>query len=302
MGVWSEPIGKNEPNSNVAWALFQKFFVFLQVGKMKKLHIMRKTTVFVFFMLAFLAATTTSCVTSKKVRYLRDMPVAGVPLNDRFEATIAPYDELRIFVMQGKDEELVKPFNLFGSAGSTTSQGRMGYLVDVNGNIEFPVLGELHVEGLTRLQLQDTIASHLVAKGYLSDPTVMVRFLNFKVFVLGTESGKVLNINEERCTFLEALAMAGGLSLYTRRDRIGVMREVDGRMVIHYLDPRSTEIFNDDFFLLQQNDIIFTEVGTRRFLKEGYSNWTWVLSGVSTVITAITSYLTLQKLLGKPTD
>lgn len=268
----------------------------------KNLHMMRKTTVFLFLMLAFLAATTTSCVTSKKVRYLRDMPVAGVPLNDRFEATIAPYDELRIFVMQGKDEELVKPFNVLGSAGSAGGQGRMGYLVDVNGNIEFPVLGELHVEGLTRLQLQDTIASHLVAKGYLSDPTVMVRFLNFKVFVLGTESGKVLSINEERCTFLEALAMAGGLELYTRRDRIGVMREVDGRMVIHYLDPRSTEIFNDDFFLLQQNDIIFTEVGTRRFLKEGYSNWTWVLSGVSTIITAITSYLTLQKLLSKPTD
>ena len=262
---------------------------------------MKKNSLLLMLMFVLMSLMTTSCVTSKKVRYLRDMPVAGVPLNDRFEATIAPYDELRIYVMQGKDEELVKPFNVFGSAGSTNTQGRMGYLVDVNGNIEFPVLGELHVEGLTRLQLQDTIASHLVAKGYLSDPTVMVRFLNFKVFVLGTESGKVLNINEERCTFLEALAMAGGLELYTRRDRIGVMREVDGRMVIHYLDPRSTEIFNDDFFLLQQNDIIFTEVGTRRFLKEGYSNWTWVLSGVSTVITAITSYLTLQKLLGKPT-
>lgn len=259
---------------------------------------MRKTTIFLFLMMAVFATTTTSCVTSKKVRYLRDMPIEGVPLNDRFEATIAPYDELRIFVMQGKDEELVKPFNVLGTAGAANSGSRMGYLVDVNGNIEFPVLGELHVAGLTRLQLQDTIASRVVANGYLSDPTVMVRFLNFKVFFLGTETGKVLNINEERCTFLEALAMAGGLSLYTRRDRIGVMREVDGKMVIHYLDPRSTEIFNDDFFLLQQNDIIFTEVGTRRFLKEGYSNWTWVLSGVSTVITAITSYLTLRKLLG----
>ena len=254
---------------------------------------MRKTTIFLFLMMAVFATTTTSCVTSKKVRYLRDMPVEGVPLNERFEATIAPYDELRIFVMQGKDEELVKPFNVLGSAGTTNGQ-RMGYLVDVNGNIEFPVLGELHVEGLTRLQLQDTIASRVVANGYLSDPTVMVRFLNFKVFFLGTESGKVLNINEERCTFLEALAMAGGLSLYTRRDRIGVMREVDGRMVIHYLDPRSTEIFNDDFFLLQQNDIIFTEVGTRRFLKESYSNWTWLLSAVSSVGTVLTLYLTLK--------
>ena len=196
----------------------------------------------------------------------------------------------------------MKPFNVLGTAGTIVSTNQMGYLVDVNGNIEFPVLGELHVAGLTRLQLQDMIAERLKSNGYLSNPNVMVRFLNFKVFVLGTETGKVLNISEERCTFLEALAMAGGLDLYTRRDRIGVMREVNGKMVIHYMDPRSTEIFNDDFFLLQQNDIIFTEVGTRRFLKEGYSNWTWVLSGVSTIITAITSYLTLQKLLSKPTD
>lgn len=226
------------------------------------------------------------------------MPIQGVPLNEKFEATIAPNDELRIYVLSdGKNEELVKPFNVLGSAGSNNSVNRMGYLVDVNGNIEFPVLGELHVEGLTRLQLQDTIVARLKNNGYLSNPNVMVRLMNFKVFFLGTESGKVISINEERCTFLEALAMAGGLELYTRRDRIGVMREVDGKMVVHYLDPRSTEIFNDEFFLLQQNDIIFTEVGTRRFLREGYSNWTWILSGVSTVITAITSYLTLQKLL-----
>lgn len=261
-----------------------------------------KRVIFPLMILACLAMMNTSCVTSKKVRYLRDMPTYGVPLNERFEATIVPNDELRIFVMSdGKNEELVKPFNVLGSAGNSTTSNRMGYLVDVNGNIEFPVLGELHVEGLTRLQLQDTIAAHLKNNGYLSNPNVMVRLMNFKVFFLGTETGKVINVNEERCTFLEALAMAGGLDLYTRRDRIGVMREVNGKMVIHYLDPRSTEIFNDEFFLLQQNDIIFTEAGSRRFLREGYSNWTWVLSGVSSIITAITSYLTLRSLLSKPT-
>jgi polysaccharide export outer membrane protein len=257
---------------------------------------MRKTTVFLLLMLAFLAATTTSCVTSKKVRYLRDMPPYGVPLNERFEATIAPYDELRIYVMSdGKNEELVKPFNVLGSAGNTAGQNRMGYLVDVNGNIEFPVLGELHVAGLTRLQLQDMITDQLKSNGYLSNPNVMVRFLNFKVFVLGTESGKVLNITEERCTFLEALAMAGGLDLYTRRDRIGVMREVNGKMVIHYLDPRSTEIFNDEFYLLQQNDIIFTEVGTRRFLQESYSNWQWILSGITSLVSVYLLYKSIKK-------
>ncbi len=258
-----------------------------------------KTNLLLLFSLVLLGLMTTSCVTSKKVRYLRDMPEYGVPLNEKFEATIAPYDELRIFVMQGKDEELVKPFNVLGTAGSTSGQNRMGYLVDVNGNIEFPVLGELHVAGLTRLQLQDLIVEQLKSKGYLSNPTVMVRFLNFKVFVLGTESGKVLNINEERCTFLEALAMAGGLELYTRRDRIGVMREVNGKMVIHYLDPRSVDIFDDEFFLLQQNDIIFTEVGARRFLREGYSNWTWLLSALTSIGSMVTLYLTFREFINK---
>ena len=255
---------------------------------------MKKSRLLLLFSITLISLMSTSCVTSKKVRYLRDMPTYGVPLNDKFEATIVPYDELRIYVLgDGKNEELVKPFNVLGTAGGN-STNRMGYLVDVNGNIEFPVLGELHVAGLTRLQLQDLIAEQLKSNGYLSNPNVMVRFLNFKVFYLGTESGKVLNINEERCTFLEALAMAGGLDLYTRRDRIGVMREVNGKMVIHYLDPRSVEIFDDEFFLLQQNDIIFTEVATRRFLRESYSNWTWFLSAITSLGTLYTMYRTIQ--------
>lgn len=262
---------------------------------------MKKFHVILLFSIAYLGLMTTSCVTSKKVRYLRDMPTYGVPLNDKFEATITPYDELRIYVLSdGKNEELVKPFNVLGTAGGNVSNNQLGYLVDINGNIEFPVLGEIHVAGLTRLQLQDKIASDLKDNGYLSNPNVMVRFLNFKVFVLGTETGKVLNITEERCTFLEALAMAGGLDLYTRRDRIGVMREVNGKMVIHYLDPRSTEIFNDEFFLLQQNDIIFTEVGTRRFLQEGYSNWAWLLSGVTSLVSVYLLYKSIKKEIETP--
>ena len=257
---------------------------------------MKKSRLLLLLSIALIGLMSTSCVTSKKVRYLRDMPAYGVPLNDKFEATIVPYDELRIYVLgDGKNEELVKPFNVLGTAGNNNANNRMGYLVDVNGNIEFPVLGELHVAGLTRLQLQDLIAEQLKSNGYLSNPNVMVRFLNFKVFFLGTESGKVLNINEERCTFLEALAMAGGLDLYTRRDRIGVMREVNGKMVIHYLDPRSVEIFDDEFFLLQQNDIIFTEAGSRRFLKESYSNWQWLVSGITSVVSLYLLYKSIEK-------
>ena len=86
------------------------------------------------------------------------------------------------------------------------------------------------------------------------------------------------------------------------QDRIGVMREVNGKMVIHYLDPRSVDIFDDEFFLLQQNDIIFTEVGTRRFLKESYSNWTWFLSALTSLGTLYTMYKTIESIRNNPNN
>ena len=255
---------------------------------------MKINRIVLFFALAVMAMASTSCVTAKKVRYLQDMPKAGMPLNEALEATVAPYDELRIQILSntGKDDELLKPFNAMGGIGQMGGGGSNmnGYLVDANGNIDFPVLGEIHVQGLTRLQLQDTIASRLEQNGYIKNPLVMARFLNFKVFFLSSSGGKVINVTNERCTFLEALSMAGGLDWYTRRDRIGVMREVDGKRVIHYLDPRSTSIFDDDFFVLQQNDIIFTE-------EMGYKFFNNNLNTVLALISSITSLVSIYALI-----
>ena len=257
---------------------------------------MRISKIVVVLALAAMAVMSTSCVTSKKVRYLQDMPKEGMPLNEALEATVAPYDELRIMVLSntGKDDELLKPFNAMQTMSQAGGNSNLyGYLVDVNGNIEFPVLGEIHAEGLTRLQLQDTIASKLEQNGYIKNPLVVVRFMNFKVFFLSSSGGKVLNITNERCTFLEALAMSGGLDWYTRRDRIGVMREVNGKRVIHYLDPRSTAIFDDDFFVLQQNDIIFTEEMSYKFFS---NNLNTVLSLVSAVTSLVAVYTLIRSL------
>lgn len=261
---------------------------------------MYKRNLFLFLSFFAIVFMTSSCVTSKSVRYLQDMPKEGLPLNETLEATICPYDELRIRVFSegGDEDELVKPFNIMGNSFTNSSQNSVGYLVDANGNIQFPILGDLHVEGLTRLQLQDTIKTRLVNNGYISNPLVIVRFMNFKVFFLSSAGGRVINITNERCTFLEALAMAGGLDLYTRRDRIGVMREVNGKRVIHYLDPRSTAIFDDEFFLMQQNDIIFTEINARRYVTEAYSNWSLLLSAVSSVFTAVGLWMSFRKLDG----
>ena len=256
---------------------------------------MKKSKLVLFLALVVMAMMTSSCVTAKKVRYLQDMPKEGVPLNENLEATVCPYDELRIQVYSdGDDNELVRPFNIGGVAGAGGYGGYGGYLVDVYGNIQFPILGDIHVEGLTRLQLQDTIRTMLETNGYINNPLVMVRFMNFRVFFLTGEGGKVINITNERCTFLEALAMSGGLDLYTRRDRIGVMREVDGKRIIHYLDPRSVSVFDDEFFLLQQNDIIFTEVSPRRYFTEGLGSWNLMLSAISAIISVLGIYKVLD--------
>lgn len=247
-----------------------------------------------------LAVVSSSCVSSRNVRYLRDMKdLKGVPLTSSLEAVVCPNDELRITVLSsGDDEEMLKPFNIYGGT-TTMSNGNgngMGYLVDVNGNIEFPVLGEVHLEGLTRLQVRDTLENMLKTRQLLDEPQVDVRFLNYKIFFLGSNGGKCISISNERCTFLEALALSGDLDLYTKRDRIGVLREVDGKMIIHYMDPRSSEVFNDPFFMLQQNDIIITEAMSYVYFREAMNNIGTVLMPITTVVSILALAVSLRSM------
>jgi polysaccharide export outer membrane protein len=248
--------------------------------------------------LAMMVFSVSSCVTTRQVAYLQDMKhETQISLEDKFEAVISPYDELDILV-SSFDEELSKPFNLGNmtrtAGGSQTTMSTLAYLVDQNGDIEFPVLGRLHVSGLTRLKLQDRIKDMLIKGGYISDPFVMVRFRNFKVFFLGSNGGKAITVPNERCTFLEALALSGDLNVFTNRSKIAVMREVNGDMVMRYLDPRSSSVFRDPFYMLQQNDFIITrDTGYRNFMQS-YSMWSPIISTVSTLVGFVNVYLTFQ--------
>ena len=237
----------------------------------------------------------TSCVTTRRVDYLQDMTHGSqIEIENRFEAVIAPYDQLSINVMSSdlNNQNLAAPFNMNANQGEAG-----GYLVDVNGDIELPTLGKMHVAGLTRLRLQDTLTVLLQRGGYLPEPYVNVRFSDFKIFYLGNNEGKVINIPNERCTFLEALAMIGNLDQHTRRDRIAVMREVNGRMVMRYLDPRSSDIFNDPFFMLQQNDFIIAPNYNTGVLRNDFTYWmnlaTMILS-VGSLLTSIALYRSLS--------
>ena len=246
--------------------------------------------------LAITSLATASCVTTRKVAYLQDMKhETAIELENRFEAVISPYDELQV-IISCFDSDLAKPFNIYsasqGTVRATTSQ-ELAYLVDQYGDVELPVLGKIHVAGLTRLQLQEKVRKMLVDGDYLNDPYVMVRFENFKIFFLGADGGKAINVTNERCTFLEALALSGDLSIYTNRKKIAVMREVDGKMVTRFLDPRSSKVFNDPFFMLQQNDFIITQNTRYRNFVDSYGQWSpfvSIFSGAVSVASLIVMY------------
>ena len=245
--------------------------------------------------IALAAVSAVSCVTNRKIAYLQDMKHGTqIELEDKFEAVISPYDELDV-IITSFDSELARPFNLrsVNNANYTTTTG-IAYLVDQYGNLELPVLGTIHAAGLTRLDLQEKVKNLLISGGYINDPFVLVRFRSYKVFFLGANGGKAISIPNERCTFLEALALSGDMSIYTNRSKIMVMREVDGKMVSRYLDPRSSKVFKDPFFMLQQNDFIITQNTGYRNFQQSYSQFGTILSAFSTFAVLASTYFAIM--------
>ena len=244
---------------------------------------------------ALAALSVVSCVTNRKIAYLQDMKHGSqIELEDKFEAVISPYDELDIIVTSF-DSELARPFNIRNTSNTNyaTTTG-IAYLVDVNGDIELPVLGTIHAAGLTRLKLQERVKDLLVSGGYISDPFVLVRFRDYKIFFLGANGGKAITVPNERCTFLEALALSGDMNIFTNRDKIMVMREVDGKMVSRYLDPRSSKVFNDPFFMMQQNDFIITRNTAYRNFQQSYGQFGIFFSFVSTMSSLAATYFAIR--------
>ena len=254
-----------------------------------------KRIVRTFIVIALTAVSAVSCVTNRKVAYLQDMKHnTQIELEDKFEAVICPYDELDVIITTF-DSELARPFNLrsANSANYSTATG-IAYLVDVYGDIELPILGKIHAVGLTRLKLQEKIKDMLISGGYISDPYVLVRFRSYKIFFLGANGGKAINISNERCTFLEALALSGDMSVFTNRDKIMVVREVDGKMVSRYLDPRSSKVYADPFFMLQQNDFIITRNTGYRTFQQSYSQFGTILSAISSLGSLTATYFAIR--------
>ena len=221
----------------------------------------------------------TSCASRKNIVYLQDMQIGEKYRDDtRYEAVIRRDDRLSITV-SNKNPELAIPFNIYGgtvkvgtdgdvTADASTKVNEKGYRVDVDGDIDFPILGILHVEGLTVSELRDLIKEKIEKGNYMKDPLISIEFLNFKYTVLGAVGHNgTFSADGDRVTLLEAIANAGDLTDKARTDRVAVIREVDGARQMFMHDLRSKDIFDSPCFYLQQNDVVYVEPKYRK--KDG---------------------------------
>ena len=210
-----------------------------------------------------------SCATNKRAAYLQqaqaDLPTS---IEQDYQIRIKPLDRLTVTV-NSKDPELAAPFNAATSYNSlngltsysSSSNGVLQILtVDKEGKIQLPIIGEIACNGLTRNELAEKIATTIREKGMVHDPIVIVQFADVRFSVLGeVKSPGKYSITKDQITLLEAISMAGDLSIYGKRDAVFVIREENGERVTHWADLRSKEVFNSPVYYLKQNDVIYVQ-------------------------------------------
>jgi polysaccharide export outer membrane protein len=177
------------------------------------------------------------------------------------ELRIQKYDQLSIQVYststKGEVSDAIYNLPCAGASGA----GSCSFLVDVNGEIEYPRLGIFHVEGLTKQELANQIKKRLtVPVELLKDPNVIIRFLNFKITVLGeVASPGSISVPGERLTILEAIGLSGDFTQYGKKDKVKIIREVDGKIEIGFIDLSSKSLFDSPYYNLIQNDVVLIE-------------------------------------------
>jgi polysaccharide export outer membrane protein len=181
------------------------------------------------------------------------------------------------------------PNGMSGSSGNL--QQPMGYLVSTDGTIKFPVLGAIQAAGLTKKQLEQSITNSLTEKKLLTDPIVNVRFLNFRVTVLGEVARPTtINVGNERISVLEALGLAGDLTIYGKRDNVLLIREEGPNKIIHRLDLNSEKILSSPYYYLKTNDVVYVEPNKTKVASTSRTQQLLpiILSGLSFIAVIVT--------------
>ena len=244
-----------------------------------------------------------SCKLREKIVYLQDKEtdsLAVIGQNMTYVPTLRT-DDLLLIQVGGQDQEALAPFQFY----STASQQGMGgmntqvlstitFLIDQQGNINFPVLGFVHLAGLTRLEA--TVKLQELLAIYVESPTVNIQLKNFRVTVLGqVKNPGTFLLNSERTTVIEAIGMAGDLELSGIRKNVLLIREKEGKRIEYRLDLTDHELYKSPAFYLCQNDVIYVEPnGGARFQGQNLQNYTQVLTPLISIFLSLYTIISIN--------
>lgn len=242
-----------------------------------------------------------SCASSKKVAYFQNAVDGVVERSEGlYDAKIMPKDILTITVST-TNPEAATPFNLtISNTLNATGQMYSGsgvlqtYLVDNNGEIEYPVVGNIKVAGLTKNECQELVKSKI--KAFLAedeDPIVTVRMSSYRVTIIGeVRSPGVIPVGTEKMSILEALASAGDLTIYGKRDNVMLIREeANGQKTVHRLNLNDANIISSPYYYLQQNDIVYVEPNGVQAKNSAIGSSTTIWFSFVGIVTSVASLL-----------
>lgn len=258
-----------------------------------------KRALSIFFM-ASLCFVISSCKVKEDIDYMQNIEKTAIQTSIRqYSSTIQPSDQLSITVL-AKDNEVAKPFNQnyystdmsqYSGVPSRNSTVTPTYIVDSNGNIDFPILGTLNTTNKNVDQFKQELKEKL--SNYIKNPGVNISTINYKVTVLGevNRTGTILIADGQPTTILNVIGLAGDLTIYGQRKNVLLIRNVDGITSKHYLDLTDAELFNSPYYYVKQNDVIYVAPNKARKSAASYGPQTGIWISVASVLIGVLALL-----------
>jgi len=257
---------------------------------------------YIYYLLLVTLCFSTSCVSNKKIAYFQDIQTvnqAQLENATKFtEPIIQPDDilSINIFTLNPQSGAVVNQAAntpaLGGNTNNSLTTQSTGFLVDKNGDVELSLVGKVKVAGLTTYEARELIREKVST--FYKEPNVQLRFANFKVSVLGeVNAPSAYTLPNEKVTILDALSLAGDLTIYGRRENVLVVRDNNGKKEFARLNLNSSDIFNNPFYYLRQNDVVYVEPNKRKVAATNSAQVqtiSVIASVMSVILVAITSF------------
>lgn len=248
---------------------------------------------FIILMILLTLLQNSSCITTKNASYINNAADAVYLQSNRDSVALIQKNDILSIAINSLNPEASAIFNttnnfvISASTASGINTQSAGYLVNADGYIQLPILGNIKADGLSKKQLKDNITNIILEKKLLIDPIVNIRHLNFEVTVIG-EVGRptVITVPSEKISLLKALGLAGDITIYGRKDNVLLVRESEGKNIVNHIDLNSKDFLTSPYYYLQPNDIIYVEPNKDKVasVQRGWQLLPAVFSGLSVLV------------------